>query len=75
MLGGVLLTGLRVKLGRFDGEMSGLAKGYPGGVVVDDAAAVGWTDDCSWCQWRFPRDGESVTEREGAKGDEKRRVD
>ena len=74
MLGGVLLTGLRVKLGCFDGEVSGPAKGYPGGVVVDDAAAVG-SDDCSWRRWRFTSDEESLTEWEGGKVEEKRRVD
>jgi hypothetical protein len=71
MLGGVLLMGLRVKLGRFDGEVSGPAKGDPSGVVVDDAPAVGLADDCSWRRRRFPSDEEPLTEREGARGDEK----
>ena len=68
MLGRVLLMGLRVKLGRFDGEVSVPAKGDPSGVIVDDAPAVGLTDSCSWRRRRFPSDKEPLTEREGAKG-------
>ena len=75
MLGRVLVMELRVKLGHFDGEVSVPANGDPSGVVVDDAPTVDLTDNCSWRRQRFPSDEEPLTERERAKGDEKRRVD
>ena len=75
MLGRVLLIGLTVKLGRCDGEVPGPAKGDSSGVVVDDAPTVGLTDHCLWRRRYFPSDGEPLTEQEGGKGNEKRRVD
>ena len=69
--GGVLLMGLRVKLGRFDGKVSEPAKGDPSGVVDDDAPAVGLADGCSLRRRRFPSEEEPLTEREGARGVEK----
>ena len=40
-------------------------------MVVDDFSAAGLTDDDSRLWWRFPSDEEPLTEREGAKGEEK----
>jgi hypothetical protein len=40
-------------------------------VVVDDVSAAGLTDDGSRLRWRFPSDEELLTEREGAKVEEK----
>ena len=71
MLGGVLLMGVRVKLGRFDGKVSEPAKGDLSGVVDDDAPTVGLADGCSLRRRRFPSEEEPLTEREGAKGVEK----
>ena len=68
ILGRVLLVRLSVKLGRFDGEVSVPAKRDPSGVVVDDAPAVGLTDNCSWRRRRFPSDEEPLTERERLRG-------
>lgn len=53
---------------------AGPANRDPSEVVVDDVPAVGLIDDCSWRRWRFPSDEEPLAEREGAMGDEKRRV-
>jgi hypothetical protein len=44
-------------------------------VVVDDVSTAGLTDDGSRLRRRFPSDEEPLTEREGAKGEEKTGAD
>jgi hypothetical protein len=77
-----LLMGLRDKLGHVERGVSGIEVwvGLMTGVnvVIDDLIAVicleACSDDCPSWHWRFLSGVEPLTEREGAKGAEKKEV-